>query len=86
MPVAGAAAAARGRWGGRSTLSGGCRGLRFSATDIDWQVGVGPLVEAPIASLLLLVTGRPGGLAPLTGPGVPEARRRFSADAGVGLA
>ncbi|MEN3357298.1 MAG: hypothetical protein V7637_1280, partial [Mycobacteriales bacterium] len=34
------------------------RGLRLSATDIDWTVGSGAAVDGPIRALLLLLTGR----------------------------
>ena len=34
------------------------RGVRLSADDADWAAGDGTTVEAPIAELLLLVTGR----------------------------
>lgn len=35
------------------------RGLRLVATDVDWTYGQGPIVEAPIQSHLLTLTGRP---------------------------
>ncbi len=45
-------------------------GLRLSATDADWQVGSGPLVEGTSLALLLLLTGRTDTALPmLTGPG-----------------
>ena len=31
---------------------------RLRATDVAWQQGEGPLLEAPIADLLLVLTGR----------------------------
>ena len=34
------------------------RGRRLVATDTDWSVGEGEVIEAPMADLLLLVTGR----------------------------
>ena len=40
------------------------------ATDIDWAVGEGAEIKAPIAALLLLLTGRTTPALPhLTGPG-----------------
>ena len=46
------------------------RGLRLTATDLDWAVGSGPDVTAPIQALLLLLTGRTTTAAPfLSGPG-----------------
>lgn len=44
-------------------------GYRFVATDADWSAGQGALVTGPISGLLLLLTGRPAGLATLSGPG-----------------
>jgi uncharacterized protein (TIGR03083 family) len=44
-------------------------GYRFVATDADWSAGQGALVTGPISGLLLLLTGRPAGLAMLSGPG-----------------
>ncbi len=44
------------------------RGLRLVATDTDWSVGSGELVEGPMRALLLLVTGRTDAARPhLTG-------------------
>ncbi|HVL86040.1 MAG TPA: maleylpyruvate isomerase family mycothiol-dependent enzyme [Pseudonocardia sp.] len=46
------------------------RGLRLSATDVDWSAGAGAEVRGPIQALLLLVTGRTEAvLAQLDGPG-----------------
>lgn len=42
---------------------------RFTATDTDWSVGEGPEIRGPIVSILLVLTGRPAGLAHLTGAG-----------------
>jgi uncharacterized protein (TIGR03083 family) len=44
-------------------------GRELVAVDAPWRVGSGPRVEGPMASLLLLLTGRPAALADLTGPG-----------------
>jgi uncharacterized protein (TIGR03083 family) len=46
------------------------RQFRYVATDIDWTAGNGPEVTGPVSALLLLLTGRPAGLAQLSGPGV----------------
>jgi uncharacterized protein (TIGR03083 family) len=60
MPPDAAAAAAQRAWsmgfpfGARKRL----RGQQLVATDCDWRAGEGVAVEAPIADLLLLVTGR----------------------------
>jgi len=46
------------------------RGLRLVATDADWAVGEGEVVEGPVEALLLLMTGRTAvARARLTGPG-----------------
>jgi uncharacterized protein (TIGR03083 family) len=60
MPPDAAAAAAQRAWsmgfpfGARKRL----RGHQLVATDCEWRAGEGVAVEAPIAELLLLVTGR----------------------------
>ncbi len=47
------------------------RGLEVRATDAQFAVGRGPLVEGPIRSVLLLLTGRTAVALPdLSGPGV----------------
>jgi uncharacterized protein (TIGR03083 family) len=46
------------------------RGLRLVATDTEWSVGDGQLVEGPVDALLLLLTGRTAWLGRLAGPGV----------------
>jgi uncharacterized protein (TIGR03083 family) len=71
-PVPAAAAAASAQrcydmgfpFGARRRL----RGLRLVATDTDWSVGEGRVVEGPVRALLLLVTGRtPAALPALSG-------------------
>lgn len=54
-------------------------GLRMAADDVDWSVGDGQQVAGPIMSILLLLTGRPAGLAHLTGPGADELRQLLRA-------
>ncbi|NYJ06636.1 maleylpyruvate isomerase family mycothiol-dependent enzyme [Petropleomorpha daqingensis] len=47
------------------------RGLRLSATDVEWAAGDGVEVRGPVQALLLLLTGRTRTALPqLTGPGV----------------
>ena len=47
------------------------RGVRVRATDADFGVGQGPLVEGPMQAVLLLLTGRTQAALPaLRGPGV----------------
>lgn len=55
------------------------RGVRVSATDVDWSAGRGAPVEGPIAAVLLLLTGRPAALPQLSGDGVGELAARLSA-------
>jgi uncharacterized protein (TIGR03083 family) len=45
------------------------RGLRLAATDTDFELGAGPLVQGPIEALMLAIAGRPAALAELDGPG-----------------
>jgi uncharacterized protein (TIGR03083 family) len=44
-------------------------GRELVAVDAPWRAGSGARIEGPMASLLLLLTGRPAALADLTGPG-----------------
>jgi uncharacterized protein (TIGR03083 family) len=41
------------------------RGLRLTATDVDWTVGTGAAVHGPVRAMLLLLTGRTATAAPL---------------------
>ena len=52
-------------------------GLRMAATDADWASGDGPLVEGPLASLILAMAGRTAPLAELSGDGVPTFQARL---------
>jgi uncharacterized protein (TIGR03083 family) len=58
--------------GGRNRIAG----LTLKATDTDFAVGSGPLVEGPAVSLLLAASGRNSALNELSGPGVPTLRQR----------
>ena len=51
-------------------------GLRMSATDSDWSAGDGPTVEGPLASLVLVMAGRPAPLEDLAGEGMPTLQER----------
>lgn len=53
------------------------RGLRLSATDLDWTAGSGPVVEGPAESLLLAMAGRRGVINELSGPGQPRLAGRL---------
>ncbi|MDP9094222.1 MAG: maleylpyruvate isomerase family mycothiol-dependent enzyme [Actinomycetota bacterium] len=58
--------------GGKRRVSG----LRLKATDMDYSIGSGPVVEGPAISLLLAAAGRKSALADLSGPGVEILRER----------
>jgi len=58
--------------GGKTRVAG----LTLKATDTDFSVGSGPLVEGPAISLLLAASGRKSGLDELSGPGVETLRER----------
>ena len=54
-------------------LLGGKRratGLKLTATDQDWTRGAGPEVKGPLASIIIVLTGRKAGLPDLSGDGV----------------
>lgn len=52
--------------------------FRIVATDVDWEVGDGRMVEGPIEAILLLLTGRLVVLPRLTGDGVADLRARLA--------
>ncbi|HVK27660.1 MAG TPA: maleylpyruvate isomerase family mycothiol-dependent enzyme [Nocardioides sp.] len=54
------------------------RGLRFTATDLDWSNGDGPEVRGPGEALALAIVGRPVVLDELEGDGVGILRRRIA--------
>lgn len=58
----------------------GCKkrieGLQLKATDADWSIGEGPLVEGDAVHLLSAMTGRKAPLDDLTGDGVEMMRSR----------
>lgn len=58
--------------GGKSRVAG----VQLRATDTEFTVGVGPLVEGPAVSLMLAAAGRTSALDELTGPGVEILRSR----------
>jgi uncharacterized protein (TIGR03083 family) len=73
-PEAAAVAATRARVVARLIMpraARAARGRRFVATDTDWSVGKGRVVEGPAGELLMLITGRDPDWAQLSGPGVP---------------
>ncbi|MEO6703242.1 MAG: maleylpyruvate isomerase family mycothiol-dependent enzyme [Jatrophihabitantaceae bacterium] len=58
--------------GGRDRVAG----LRMIATDADYSVGEGPVVQGPAISLLLAASGRPSALAELSGAGLATLQSR----------
>lgn len=54
------------------------RGARLVADDVEWARGRGEELRGPVTSLLLLSTGRPAGLAGVTGPGADVVRPRLT--------
>ncbi|MEV4619426.1 maleylpyruvate isomerase family mycothiol-dependent enzyme [Asanoa sp. NPDC049573] len=74
MPPHAAAAAAARIWSRPWLFSAmkELRGYAFVATDADFRVGTGRVIEGPIEAILLLLTGRRAALGRLSGPGVAE--------------
>ncbi|WP_447645201.1 maleylpyruvate isomerase family mycothiol-dependent enzyme [Nocardioides zeae] len=62
--------------------SGSLAGLRFVATDLDWEHGNGPTVGGRSDALLLALTGRTVALDHLDGDGVPVLRQRVTSRRG----
>ena len=54
------------------------KGLRLTATDVDWTAGEGPQVAGPGEALLMTIAGRPDALDELTGTGLSTLRQRVS--------
>ncbi len=79
MPPAAAAAGAQRAWdlNWPFRVKKRLHGFRLSATDHDWTVGDGLLVQGPIRALLMLVAGRHVVLPELSGPGADELRARL---------
>ena len=80
MPVPTAVVAADRVWSSGRMFHARWRfsGYRFVATDVDWSAGQGALVTGPISGLLMLLTGRPAGLATLSGPGAQALQTAVS--------
>lgn len=79
MPPVPAAAAAQRAWSMGFPFHAQRRlhGLTLRATDAEWHVGEGPVVEGPVRALLMLVTGRTAALDELAGPGSTELAERW---------
>jgi uncharacterized protein (TIGR03083 family) len=64
---------------GSNTLIGAKRridGLALRASDQDWSHGTGPVVEGPLLSLVMAMTGRRAHIDELSGPGVETLSSR----------
>jgi uncharacterized protein (TIGR03083 family) len=64
---------------GSNTLIGAknrIAGLTLRATDLDWSTGTGPVVEGPMRSLVVAMTGRGSPVDELSGEGVETLRSR----------
>ncbi|AKC40936.1 DinB family protein [Mycolicibacterium phlei] len=53
------------------------KGLRWTATDVDWTYGDGPEIRGPGEAIVMAVGARPSVLSELTGPGVDLLRPRL---------
>jgi uncharacterized protein (TIGR03083 family) len=51
-------------------------GLELRSTDVEWSHGTGPLVEGPLKSLVMAMTGRKAAYDDLAGDGVATLRGR----------
>ena len=80
MPTEAAATAAQRSWsmGFPFHAARRLRGFELVATDHAWRAGEGIAIQAPIADLLLLVTGRDVVLPELDGPGADTLRQRLA--------
>lgn len=56
------------------------RGLRWTATDIEWTDGTGPEIYGPGEAIVMAVGGRSSALAQLDGPGVAILRTRLDGE------
>lgn len=54
------------------------KGLTLRATDLDWSIGDGPLVEGTGEALLMAIAGRRGIVDELAGPGVATLAERIA--------
>ncbi|HVA74754.1 MAG TPA: hypothetical protein VNF71_09340 [Acidimicrobiales bacterium] len=69
LPFAVTAPPLRGFWN--------ARGVRLVATDLDWSRGAGPEARGPAEAVLMVLAGRRGVAADLTGPGASILQRRL---------
>lgn len=53
------------------------RGVRLTATDLDWSVGKGPEASGPGEALLMVLAGRRGVARELPGPGASILQQRL---------
>ncbi|OYD69050.1 maleylpyruvate isomerase family mycothiol-dependent enzyme [Rhodococcus sp. OK302] len=85
MPTTAAVSAAdrivayRGRGKARVFKNLHLDGFRLVADDIDWSTGAGKEVDGPIASIVLLLAGRPAALSQMSGAGTADLQKRIAA-------
>ena len=83
MPTAAAAVVATRVWAQRGSRNARVfhdvpiGGFRITATDVLWSVGDGPDIQGPIATILLLLTGRTAALPRLSGAGADSLRSQM---------
>lgn len=58
--------------------AGRTHGLAFSATDVPFRHGTGPLVTGPAEAVAMALSGRSAALADLAGPGTDVLRSRVT--------
>jgi uncharacterized protein (TIGR03083 family) len=85
VPTEAAREAAEWSWRRRFPFFPGRRfpGIEMVADDVDWRRGAGEELHGPVASLLLLSTGRRAALADLRGPGLDRLDRLDAVDRAV---
>jgi len=71
-------ASRRERWKARVFRPVPYERYRFAAADTSWSVGSGPEIRGPILAILLVLTGRPAGLARLAGEGAGSLAAELS--------
>ena len=55
------------------------QGICLKATDADWSIGDGPIVEGPLQSLVLAMAGRGDALDELSSDGLAQLRTKIGA-------
>lgn len=53
------------------------RGVKYKATDLDWEAGEGQLLTGPAEAIIMLLAKRPSALERVEGPGVAVLSERW---------